>query len=120
MLKRLLNIVLIFSLTFSIIGLSTSKVFCTKMKKEISKSCCKGGANDNDCCKKVNVCNKLTSDISVVNASVNIPDILLFATAYLNVFHSSITMLEKEHSFLAYSPPNTTLDIPVLYQVFRI
>jgi len=118
MLKRILNIVLIFSLVLSIIGVSTSKVFCTKMNKEISKSCCKGV--DNDCCKKLNVCNKLASDISVVNASINIPDILLFATAYLNFFHNYITTLENEHSFLAYSPPNPTLDIPVLYQVFRI
>jgi hypothetical protein len=120
MLKRLLNIVLIFSLTLSIIGVSTSKVFCSKMNKEIGKSCCKGEAKDNDCCKKVNVCNRLSSDITVVNASVTIPDLLLFATAYLNAFHTSIKLLEKEHGFLAYNPPNTTLDISVLFQVFRI
>jgi hypothetical protein len=121
MLKRLLNIALIFSLIISMIGVSTSKVFCMSMGKVMSKSCCeKSSKEDGGCCKNVTVLNKLTSDITAVNASVEMPQVLLFAVAYLEYFNSSIAMLSQEHGYFSYSPPLKNKDIPVLIQCFRI
>jgi hypothetical protein len=88
------------------------------MDKEISKPCCEKKSKDSDCCKKIINFNKLSSDISTVNASVSMPDIFLFATAYLNAFH--FVLSERKNNYLEYNPPKVPKDISVLFRVFRI
>jgi hypothetical protein len=119
MLKRLLNIALIFSLVLSVIGVSTSKVYCVSMHKVIEKSCCGDDAKDGGCCKEIKEVNRLTSELSSVNASVEIPNVLLFAIAVLHCFDFSSAQ-DKEHSYTSYISPLIIPDISVLHQVFRI
>lgn len=118
--KRFLTIALILILTVSLTGVSTTKVYCTYLDKEITKSCCEDQQGENDCCKQEVEYKRLTTDISTVNASVEMQDVLLFAVAYLSTLENPIAVLEKQDNFGAYSPPLLTFDIPVLIKVFRI
>jgi hypothetical protein len=120
MLKSILNIALGLSLIISITGVTTSKFYCTALKGEIAKSCCQDQQQDNDCCKQEIEYKRLSSDLTTVNASVEMPDILLFAVAYLSTLDQFADVLNKQHSYINYSPPLLTSDIPVINQVFRI
>jgi hypothetical protein len=120
MLKKLLNIALIFSLVLSIIGVSTSKVYCVSMNKVMEKSCCGNKDKNDGCCKEIIKMNKLTTDLSSVNASVEIPNVLLLAAIVLSYFDFTYAVPDKAHAYSSYSPPLITLDITVLHQLFRI
>ena len=119
MLKRLLNIALIFSLVLSIIGVSTSKTYCVSMNKVMEKSCCDSHKTDG-CCKQIKELNRFASDLSIANATVELPNVLLFVDAPLYYLDFSAVVLNIKHSFSSYNPPLITQDIPVLFQVFRI
>jgi hypothetical protein len=124
MFKRFLNIALIFTLLLSVIGVSTTKTYCTMMKTVMTESCCdnlcSADMNMDGCCQEITDTYKLDTDLSSVNASIELPDITLFAIAFISTFESALTVLEKSHSYSTYSPPRITTDIPVLIQVFRI
>ena len=120
MIQKILNIALVFVLLISFIGVSTTKVFCASMKETMDKRCCDNKSENKDCCKDVNHTYKLNTDLSAVNASIEIPDITLFAVSFFTTFYNSMAVQEKLHSYSTYSPPGITPDIPVLIQVFRI
>jgi len=120
MLKRLLNTVLVVSLVLSVTGASYAKIFCQRMSIVVEKSCCSDNTNNDGCCKKAPECNKPGSDIISINASVDVPAILLFATAVYNYPDFSAIMFLTENVFTIYSPPLSIRDIPVLFKIFRI
>lgn len=120
MIQRFLNIALIFALLISIIGVSSTKVYCASMKEVMEKTCCDNQGENKDCCKDIKQTYKLSTDLSSVNASVALPDITLFAVTFLTTLYNSIAVQEKLHSYSTYSPPRITPDILVLIQVFRI
>ena len=120
MYKRLLNIALIFTLLVSVIGVSTTKVYCNALKITMEKSCCGDQDNNNGCCKDIKERISLSTDLSLENASVTIPDFTLFTITFLNTFYNSTIAFDSKHSYSTYNPPSITPDISILIQVFRI
>lgn len=120
MFKRFLNIALIFVLLISVIGVSTTKVYCTALKTTIEKKCCQNQDRDNNCCKDIKENIKLRTDLSTENASVKVPDIALFTTTFLTTLYNLIVDLNAQQNYSLYNPPSITSDIPILIKVFRI
>lgn len=119
MLSRLLNIVLIFSVIMMVTGVSSCHAACSHEKNAKAHSCCPSGQDKDDCCS-LSGHPGTPSDISMVNASVDISSVLLFAVAFLYGSDSSSAALERKHGRYLYSPPLLTQDLPVLNRVFRI
>lgn len=119
--KRIINIALIFTLLLAVVGVSSSKTYCNAIQEVVSGDCCSDVPDDEQsCCIDMDVFQRLETDLSATNASVSVPDILLFAVAYVRTFLLPEAVLQEHHGFSTYRSPLITKDISVLHQVFRI
>ncbi len=124
--KRVINIVLVFALLISVIGVTTTSAICryktgnNVVCKSAEKKCCKNANESNNCCEFKSELKKLDADLLRQGNFDNIPDIILFAAAY---FYIAFEYLHIENAcvhFYNYSPPLIAQDLSVLHQVFRI
>ncbi len=124
--KRVINIVLVFALLISVIGVTTTSAIC-KYKtgnnivcKSAEKKCCKNANESNNCCEFKSELKKLDADLLRQGNFDNIPDIILFAAAYFYVAFEHLQAEDSEVLFYSYRPPLITQDLSILHQVFRI
>ncbi|WP_037575737.1 HYC_CC_PP family protein [Sporocytophaga myxococcoides] len=124
--QRFINIVLVFALLISVIGVTTTSAICkyragnNLMCKSAEKNCCKNTKESNNCCEVKSELKKLDSDLLRQGNFDNIPDIILFAAAYFYVAFEHLQAEDSQVLFYSYSPPLITQDLSVLHQVFRI
>ncbi len=119
MVNKVLNIVLIFALIISVLGVTSCNALCTSMKKQKSHSCCAEKQVKDDCCAISKQTNS-NEHKSIVNASVDVPGFLLVAIGFLFNIDFFSAVLEKKQSNYLYRSPLLTQDLSVLHRVFRI
>ncbi len=117
--KKSLNVVMIFVLLFSFIGISGTKIYCTPLKSKIEGKCCSKQSKEKGCCQKLITLNRLTSDINAVDASMQLQNFLSSAVL-LFIFNVSASERGNKLSGHLYVSPSIIPDISVLYQIFRI
>lgn len=124
--KRVINIVLVFALLISVIGVTTTSAIC-KYKtgdnvvcKSAEKKCCRNANESNNCCEFKSELKKLDADLLRQENFDNIPDIILFAAAYFYIAFDYLNGEDACVHFYNYIPPLITQDLSVLHQVFRI
>lgn len=124
--QRFINIVLVFALLISVIGVTTTSAICKFRTgknvtcKSAEKNCCKNTKESNNCCEIKSELKKLDSDLLRQGSYDNIPDIILFAAAYFYVAFEHLQAEDSHVRFYSYNPPLITQDRSVLHQVFRI
>jgi hypothetical protein len=124
--KRFINIVLVFALLISVIGVTTTSAICkyrpgnNSVCKSSEKNCCKNAKENNNCCEVKSELKKLDADLLRQGNFDNIPDIILFAAAYFYIAFEYLHVEDDHVHFFNYSPPLITQDLSVLHQVFRI
>jgi hypothetical protein len=122
--KRLINIVLVFALLISVIGVTTTSAIC-KYKAGINAlcksptSCCKNIKESNHCCEVKLELKKLDTDLRQEHVDAA-QDLVWFVAAY---FYVAFEQVQEEAAAIcsdSYSPPPLTRDLSILHQVFRI
>lgn len=116
--KKLLHIALLFTLIVSVVSASNCKAFCSSLRNLKETSCCKL-QEEGSCCQEISGKLKVNPDISVVNASVEMPDIVAYFTSFFYP-DFSYAVLDYKHRNVSYIPPLLDPDLSVLYRVFII